>query len=163
MNEELQGARPSERLAALGIELPEVAKPVAAYVPSLASSGQILTSGQLPTVNGALLATGKVGREVTPEQAQLLARQAGLNAIAAAASVAGGVDNIRRVVKMVVYVASDPSFTGQPVVANGASLLMREVFGTLGEHVRSAVGVAVLPLDAPVELDLVVEANAAVF
>ena len=111
MNEELEGARPSERLAALGIELPAVAKPVAAYVPAIGSSGQILTSGQLPSVNGALLATGKVGREVTPEQAQGLARQAGLNAIAAAAAVAGGVDNIRRVVKMVVYVASDPSLS----------------------------------------------------
>jgi enamine deaminase RidA (YjgF/YER057c/UK114 family) len=143
---------PSQRLAALGLALPPVPAPVAAY-----------TSGQLPTVAGSLPVTGKVGAEVDPEQARELARTAALNAIAAAASVAGGVDGIRRVVKVVVFVASTPEFTGQPQVANGASQLLQEVFGPRGVHVRSAVGVPVLPLDSPVEVELVVEASAAAF
>lgn len=150
----------STRLAALGIELPPVATPLAAYIPALAAAGQVLTSGQLPLAGGTLVATGKVGADVSPERAKELARIAALNAVAAAASVAGGVDHLRRVVKVVVYVASDPSFTGQPQVANGASELLAEIFGRRGAHVRSAVGVAVLPLDAPVEVELVVEADA---
>ncbi|MCW5953370.1 MAG: RidA family protein [Propionibacteriaceae bacterium] len=163
MDEELGGVLPSTRLAELGIELPPVAAPVAAYIPALASAGQVFTAGQLPFVDGALPTTGKVGAEVAPEQAAGLARIAALNAVAAAASVTGGVDGIRRVVKVTVFVASDPSFTGQPAVANGASQLLQEIFGTHGRHVRSAVGVNVLPLDAPVEVELVVETNAASF
>ncbi len=163
MDEELGGLLPSQRLAELGIELPPVAAPVAAYIPALASAGQVFTAGQLPFVNGSLAATGKVGAEIEPEQAAGLARAAALNAVAAAASVTGGVDGIRRVVKVTVFVASDPSFTGQPAVANGASQLLQEIFGAGGRHVRSAIGVSVLPLDAPVEVELVVEANAASF
>lgn len=147
----------SERLAELGIDLPAVAAPVAAYVPATRAGDQILTSGQLPFVDGALSVTGKVGAEVSAEEAASAARVAALNAVAAAADVAGGVDLIRRVVKVVVFVASDPTFSGQPAVANGASLLLGEIFGEAGVHVRSAVGVAVLPLDSPVEVELVVE------
>ncbi|MFT4227481.1 RidA family protein [Micropruina sp.] len=163
MNEEVAGPAPSQRLAELGLTLPPVAAPLAAYIPAIASAGQVLTSGQLPTVQGALVATGKVGAEVTVEQATQAARVAVLNALAAAASEVGGIDNIRRVVRMVVYVAGTPEFTAQPQVANGASELLGEIFGPLGRHVRSAVGVASLPLDAPVELELVVEASAASF
>ena len=147
----------SERLAELGIDLPAVAAPVAAYVPATRAGVQILSSGQLPFVDGALSVTGKVGAEVSAEEAASAARVAALNAVAAAADVAGGVDLIRRVVKVVVFVASDPTFSGQPAVANGASLLLGEIFGEAGVHVRSAVGVAVLPLDSPVEVELVVE------
>ena len=147
----------SERLAELGIDLPAVAAPVAAYVPATRAGDQILTSGQLPFVDGALSVTGKVGAEVSAEEAASAARVAALNAVAAAADVAGGVDLIRRVVKVVVFVASDPAFSGQPAVANGASLLLGEIFGEAGVHVRSAIGVAVLPLDSPVEVELVVE------
>ena len=147
----------SARLAELGIELPPVAAPVAAYVPATASGSLVMTSGQLPSVAGNLVATGKVGAEVTPEQATDAARTAGLNALAAAASVAGGLDRIARIVKATVFVASAPDFTGQPQVANGASQLFVEVFGEAGQHVRSAVGVSVLPLDAPVEVELTVE------
>ncbi len=163
MNEEVAGPAPSQRLAELGLTLPPVAVPLAAYIPAIASAGQVLTSGQLPTVQGALVATGKVGAEVTVEQATQAARVAVLNALAAAASEVGGIDNIRRVVRMVVFVAGTPDFTAQPQVANGASELLGEIFGPLGRHVRSAVGVASLPLDAPVELELVVEASAASF
>lgn len=147
----------SERLAALGLELPAVAKPLAAYVPALAVGNQVWTSGQLPVREGKLIASGKLGAEVTPEQGVACAQQCALNAIAAAASIAGGIDKIKRIVKLVVFVASDPSFTAQPAVANGASELMGAVFGEAGAHVRSAFGVAVLPLDAPVELELIVE------
>jgi len=154
-------ASPSERLAALGLALPPVATPLAAYTPAVASGGWILTSGQLPTVGGRLVATGKVGAGVAAEVAVECARVATLNALAAAASVAGGLDRIARIVRVVVYVASDPAFTGQPQVANGASELLGEVFGEAGVHARSAVGVPVLPLDAPVELELVVEPLAA--
>lgn len=148
---------PTERLAALGLELPQVAVPVAAYVPATLSCGHVLTSGQLPTVAGELVATGKVGAEVTPEAARDAARTAALNALAAAASLSGGLDSIGRIVKVTVYVASTPEFTAQPQVANGASQLFVDVFGDAGQHVRSAVGVPVLPLDAPVEVELVVE------
>lgn len=147
---------PSQRLAALGITLPDVAPPVAAYVPATRVDSQVWTSGQLPFVDGTLLATGKVGAEVSPEEAKAAARIAGLNAIAAAAAAAGGVDQISRVLKAVVFVASEPSFTGQPQVANGASELFQDVFGEAGVHVRSAVGVAALPLDACVEVELTV-------
>ena len=148
---------PTERLAALGLELPPVAAPVAAYAPATASGNLVMTSGQLPTVAGHLVAIGKVGGDVTPEQATDAARIAALNALAAAASVAGGLDNIARIVKATVFVASTPDFTGQPQVANGASQLFVDVFGDAGQHVRSAVGVPVLPLDAPVEIELTVE------
>ena len=148
----------SARLAELGIALPAVAKPVAAYVPAARVGNQIWASGQLPSVDGVLTATGKLGAGVTIEQGTAAARVAVLNALAAVAAVAGGVDNVRRVVKVVVYVASTPEFTAQPAVANGASTLLGEVFGEAGAHVRSAVGVSVLPLDAPVEVELVVEA-----
>lgn len=151
------GMIPSARLAALGLELPSVAKPLAAYVPATLVGDQVWTSGQLPMRAGALLASGKLGAEVTPEEGVACAQQCALNALAAAASLVGGVDAIRRVLKLVVFVASDPSFTGQPAIANGASELMQAVFGDEGSHVRSAFGVAVLPLDAPVELELVVE------
>lgn len=148
---------PSARLAELGLVLPAVPEPVAAYLPAVKSRGLIHTAGQLPFVDGALPVTGKVGAEVSAERATELARIAALNAIAAAASVVDGVDQLARVVKLTVFVASDPSFTGQPGVANGASELLKQVFGEAGQHARSAVGVAVLPLDAPVELELVVE------
>lgn len=147
----------SARLVELGIALPPVAAPVAAYVPATRTGEQILTSGQLPFVDGALPLTGKVGADVTLEEAADAARVAALNAVAAAADVAGGVDAIRRIVKVVVFVASAPGFTGQPAVANGASVLLGELFGEAGVHVRSAVGVAVLPLDSPVEVELTVE------
>ena len=148
----------SERLAARGIELPPVATPVAAYVPATRVGDQVWTSGQLPSVAGALVTTGKLGGAVTQEAGAQAARVAALNAIAVAAEVAGGVDRIRRIVKVVVFVASEPGFTAQPAVANGASALVGEIFGDAGAHVRSAVGVSVLPLDAPVEVELVVEA-----
>ena len=163
MNEELAEVAASTRLAELGITLPAVPAPVAAYLPAVVSAGQVFTAGQLPFVDGRLLETGKVGAGVSPERAAELARIAALNAVAAAASVVGGVDGIRRVVKLVVFVASDPAFTGQPQVANGASELLLAVFGERGRHARSAVGVAVLPLDSPVEVELVVEASAASF
>jgi len=153
-------ATPTERLDQLGLTLPAVAAPLAAYVPAVRSGDYVYTSGQLPFVDGALPATGKVGDGpglVDPSDAQVLARTAALNAIAAVASVVGGADHIVRVVKVVGFVASDPAFTGQPAVVNGASELLQAVFGDAGVHARSAVGVAVLPLDSPVELELVVE------
>ncbi len=148
------GQAPSQRLARLGIELPEVAKPLAAYAPASQSGGLVFTAGQLPMLNGQLTLTGKVGTEVTVEQATEAARICALNALAAAAAEAGGLDEIERVVKIVVFVASAPDFTGQPTVADGASRLLGDVFGAGGKHARSAVGVAVLPLDAPVEVEL---------
>lgn len=147
---------PSERLAAAGITLPPVAAPAGAYVPALRHGTTIVTSGQLPFVDGELPARGKVGDGVSEEDAFRAARIATLNAVAAAADAAGGVDAITRVLKLVVYVASAPSFTTQPRVANGGSELLAEVFGEAGTHVRSAVGVAVLPLDTPVEVELTV-------
>ena len=150
---------PSAQLAALGLELPPVAAPVAAYIPATRVGDQVWTSGQLPFRDGKLLETGIVGRDISPEVATELAQVAALNALAAAADAAGGLDNIRRVVKVVVYVASDPAFGSQPQVANGASTLLSAVFGS--SHVRSAVGVAALPLNAPVEVEIVVETVAA--
>lgn len=149
----------SARLAELGLDLPPVATPVGAYVPALRHGSQITTSGQLPMVEGTLAQTGKVGAEVTPEEARDLARTAVLNALAAAASVAGGLDAITGVVRVCVFVASDPAFTEQAAVANGASNLLGELFGAAGQHVRSAVGVAVLPLDSPVEIELTVSVD----
>ncbi len=151
------GRGPTARLAEMGLTLPPVAVPVAAYVPAVRSENYVYTSGQLPMVEGQLARTGKVGAEVSPEDAKDLARVCALNALAAAASAAGGLDALRRIVKVVGFVASAPDFTGQAQVVNGASELLGEVFGAAGVHARSAVGVAVLPLDAPVEIELVVE------
>ncbi|WP_286930816.1 MULTISPECIES: RidA family protein [Aeromicrobium] len=145
-----------ERLASMGISVPEVAAPVASYVPALRSGSHVYTSGQLPFVDGVLPGTGKVGAEVSPEDAQGYARLCALNVIAAIASVVD-LDSVVRVVKLNVFVASAPDFTGQPAVANGASDLMAAAFGAAGSHTRSAVGVAVLPMDTPVEIDAVVE------
>jgi enamine deaminase RidA (YjgF/YER057c/UK114 family) len=144
----------SQRLAELGIELPPVATPVAAYVPAMRSGQLVFTSGQLPTVDGALPATGKVGVEVSQEDAAEYARICALNALAAVHDLVG-IDSVVRVVKIVGFVASPPDFTGQPAVVNGASNFLAEVFGEA--HARSAVGVAVLPLNAPVEVELIVE------
>jgi enamine deaminase RidA (YjgF/YER057c/UK114 family) len=149
---------PEERLAALGLSVPEVATPVASYVPALRSGNHVFTSGQLPMRSGELIATGKVGGTVTPEQAVECAQQCALNALAAIKAQLP-LDRVVRVVKLVVFVASTPEFTGQPGVANGASDLVGEVFGDAGRHARSAVGVAVLPLDAPVEVEMVVEVD----
>lgn len=146
----------SARLAELGIELPPVVKPVAAYVPAVRTGNLVYTAGQLPMVAGELTAAGKVGTGVTPEVAKALARVCGLNALAAVHSLVG-IDSITRVVKVVGFVASAPGFHGQPGVVNGASELFGEVFGEAGAHARSAVGVAELPLDAPVEVELIVE------
>jgi enamine deaminase RidA (YjgF/YER057c/UK114 family) len=148
------------RLAELGHPLPELAKPVAAYVPAVISGNLVFTSGQLPFVNGSLPLTGKVGSTdglVDPAAAKDLARQCALNALAAAKTVLGDLDRITRVVKVVGFVASVPEFTGQPGVINGASEFLGEVFGEAGAHARSAVGVPVLPLDSAVEVELIVE------
>jgi len=145
------------RLAALGLALPEVAAPVAAYVPAVRSGAYVYTSGQLPFIDGKLPRTGKVGAEVSVEEAAELARTCALNAIAAAKSAIGDLDRVVRVVKVVGFVASAPDFTAQPQVINGASNLLKEAFGEAGAHARSAVGVAVLPLDSPVEVEIVVE------
>ena len=147
---------PFDQLARLGIELPEVPKPVAAYVPAVRSGDLVFTAGQLPMRGGELVATGKVGGAVTPEQAADCARQCALNALAAVNSVVS-LEQVRRVVKAVVFVASEPDFTGQPTVANGASELLGDIFPDSGGHARSAVGAGALPLDAPVEVELVVE------
>lgn len=146
-----------EKLERLGLSLPETATPAGAYVPAVRSGRYVHTSGQLPLVAGTLPLTGKVGGEVTAEEAKELARTAALNALAAVKSVAGDLDRVARVVKVTGFVASAPDFTGQPGVINGASELLGEVLGDKGVHARSAVGVAVLPLDAPVEVEIQVE------
>lgn len=146
----------SQRLAELGIELPTVVAPLASYIPAVRTGQLVYTSGQLPLVDGALPATGKVGGEVSPEDAARYARICALNALAAVHALVG-IDSVVRVVKLVGFVASSPGFTAQPAVVNGASNLLGEVFGEAGAHARSAVGVAVLPLDAPVEVELIVE------
>jgi enamine deaminase RidA (YjgF/YER057c/UK114 family) len=146
----------SARLESLGITLPAVAAPVAAYVPAVQSGSYVYTSGQLPFVEGKLAATGKVGDAVSAEQAKDLARSCALNALAAIHELVG-IDSVVRVVKVVGFVASGPGFTGQPAVVNGASELLGEVFGDAGVHARSAVGVAELPMGAPVEVELIVE------
>lgn len=148
---------PEERLAELGLTVPTVVPPLAAYVPAVRSGNLVFTAGQLPAREGQMLATGKVGAEVSVEDAVACARQCALNALAAVKAEVGELSAVRRVVKAVVFVASAPDFTGQPGVANGASELLGEVFGDTGRHARSAVGVSVLPLDVPVEVELVVE------
>ena len=148
---------PEARLAELGLALPPVAAPLAAYVPAVRSGQCVYTAGQLPLADGKLLMTGRVGAQVSVEEGAALARTCALNALAAVASVTGGLSAVTRIVKIVGFVASDPSFTGQPLVVNGASELMLEVFGDAGRHARSAVGVAALPLDAPVEIELIAE------
>lgn len=148
---------PEDRLAELGIELPPVAAPVAAYVPALRSGSYVYTSGQLPLVGGQLEATGKVGAEVGAEQAKQLAATCALNALAAIREEVSSLAAVRSVVKVVGFVASAPDFTGQPEVINGASELLGSVFGVAGRHARSAVGVAVLPRNAPVEVEVIVE------
>lgn len=148
---------PEERLEALGLQVPEVPKPVAAYIPAVRSGNQVYTSGQLPMRDGQLMYAGKVGGEVTSEEAVECARQCALNALAAVRAELGSLSAVKRVVKVVAFVASTPDFTGQPQVANGVSELLGEVFGDAGRHARSAVGVPVLPLDAPVEVELLVE------
>jgi enamine deaminase RidA (YjgF/YER057c/UK114 family) len=145
------------RLAELGITLPAVATPVAAYVPAMTSGNLLFTAGQLPFVDGTLLATGKVGAEVSASKAAELARVCALNALAAANSVLGSLDKVTRVIKVNGFVASAPDFIGQPQVLNGASEVLAEIFGDIGQHARAAVGVAVLPLDAPVEVELILE------
>ncbi len=147
------------RLAALGLTVPEVVVPLAAYIPAVRTGNLVFTSGQLPMIDGALAATGKVGGTVTPEEAAELAKVCALNAIAAVRSVVGDLDKVVRVVKVVGFVASTPDFTGQPGVVNGASNLLKEAFGDAGVHARSAVGVAALPLNAPVEVEMVVEVS----
>ncbi len=148
---------PEERLAELGLSIPDVAKPVAAYVPTVRSGNHVYTSGQLPMRDGALIATGKVGDEVTEEVAVECARQCALNGLAAIKAEIGELSAIKRVVKVVAFIASTTDFTGQPLVANGVSELLGEIFGDAGQHARSAVGVPVLPLDAPVEVEFLVE------
>ena len=150
---------PSERLAALGVALPPVPAPVAAYVPAVRVGDLIYTSGQLPLEGGQLLATGQVGSRVSVEDAARCARAAALNGLAAVAEVAGSLDAVTQIVKVVVYVSCAPDFAGHPTVGNGASELLGEVFGEAGRHARSAVGVASLPLDAPVEIELIVRAK----
>ncbi len=146
----------SDRLAEQGIELPEVVAPLAAYVPAVRTGNLVYTAGQLPITAGQLVATGKVGADVAPEVAKTLARVCALNALAAVHSLVG-IDSVTRVVKVVGFVASAPGFNGQPGVINGASEFFGEVFGDAGVHARSAVGVSELPLDAPVEVEVVVE------
>jgi enamine deaminase RidA (YjgF/YER057c/UK114 family) len=148
---------PEERLAELGLSLPAVAAPVAAYVPAVRTGSLVWTSGQLPMVGGELPVKGQVGSEVDADTAKELARTCALNALAAVKAEIGELAGVRRVVKVVGYVASSPSFFGQPGVVNGASELLGEVFGDAGKHARSAVGVAALPLGAPVEVEVVVE------
>ncbi len=148
----------SARLAELGIELPDVVPPMAAYVPAVRTGNLVYTAGQLPMQAGKLLQTGKVGAEVSPEDGKELARTCALNALAAVHSLVG-IDAVTRVVKVVGFVASAPGFNGQPGVINGASHLLGEVFGEAGAHARSAVGVSELPLDAPVEVELIVEVS----
>ncbi|ASU56160.1 MULTISPECIES: RidA family protein [Nocardiopsis] len=150
-------ATPEERIAELGLTLPEVAAPVASYTPAVRSGDHVYVSGQLPFVDGKLPTTGKVGAEVTPETAKELAARCALNAVAAVRAEIGELSGVVRVVKVGGFVASTPDFTGQPGVVNGASDLLAEIFGDAGVHARAAVGVAALPLDAPVEVEMIVE------
>lgn len=145
----------SARLVELGIELPAVAAPAGAYVPAVVHGDLVYTAGQLPFVDGALPATGKVGAEVTADDAKTYARTCALNALAAAAGAAGGVDKLGGVLRVGGFVASDPAFSGQPGVINGSSDVLGEIFGDAGVHARAAVGVAVLPLDSPVEVEVI--------
>jgi enamine deaminase RidA (YjgF/YER057c/UK114 family) len=149
-----------QRLADLGITLPEVAAPVAAYVPAVLSGSYVYTAGQLPLVEGSLMATGRLGVDVDIDTAAACARVSALNGLAAVRSVIGSLDRVVRIVKVVGFVASDPSFTAQSAVVNGASEVLLDVFGDAGRHARSSVGMAVLPLNAPVEIELIVEVSA---
>ena len=146
-----------QKIIDLGFVLPETSKPLAAYIPAVQSGNLVFTSGQLPMLDGSLAETGKVGGSVSPERAKELATVCALNALAAVKTVIGDLDKIKRVVKVVGFVSSTPDFSGQPGVVNGASEFLGAVFGEKGIHARSAVGVAVLPLDAPVEIELIVE------
>ena len=148
---------PSQKLASLGLTLPQLPAPIGSYIPGIRTGKLIMTSGQLPFVNGKLTATGKVGRDLTLEQANAAARQAGFNALSIAAQAAGGIDKIARIVRLAVFVNSAPGFFDQPKVANGASDFMVEVFGEAGRHVRAAVGAAELPMNAAVEVELMAE------
>jgi enamine deaminase RidA (YjgF/YER057c/UK114 family) len=152
-------AAPSQRLAELGLTLPDVPAPVAAYVPAIRYGELVHTSGQLPMAEGRLLGTGLVGRDVAVDEAAALARQCALNALAAIAALIGGIDRVEQVVTLTGFVACPPDFTAQPAVVNGASELLLAVFGDAGRHARSAVGVAALPLNAPVEIELVARAG----
>ncbi|MFZ9744835.1 MAG: RidA family protein [Aquiluna sp.] len=149
----------NQRISDLGITLPQVATPAGAYVPAVVSGNLVFTAGQIPLVDGKLVATGKVGKDLSADQAKEIARICALNAVAAIKSVIGDLDRVTKVVKVVGFVSSTPDFTAQPSVVNGASELLEQIFGDKGIHARSAVGVAVLPLDAPVEVELVVEFN----
>ncbi len=149
--------KPSEKLASLGLKLPQMPAPIGSYIPGTRTGKLILTSGQLPFVDGKLTATGKVGKDLTLEQANAAARQAGLNALSIAAQTSGGIDKIGRIVRLAVFVNSAPGFFDQPKVANGASDLMVEIFGEAGRHVRAAVGASELPMNAAVEVELVAE------
>ncbi|MER6974208.1 RidA family protein [Nocardioides sp. NPDC000445] len=148
---------PEEVLAELGLSVPDVVPPVAAYIPALRTGDYVFTSGQLPMKDGALLSTGKLGGDVSPEEGVAAAQQCALNALAAVKAEIGDLSLVKRVVKVTCFVASTPDFTGQPGIANGASELLGKVFGDAGRHTRSAVGVPVLPLDAPVEVEIIVE------
>lgn len=148
---------PEAKLAELGLKLPDVAPPAGAYIPTVRTGSLVFTSGQLPLVDGSLARTGKVGAEVSAEDAKALAQRCVLNALAAIKAEIGDLAQVKRVVKITGFVASVPEFTGQPGVVNGASELLGAVFGDAGRHARSALGVAVLPLDAPVEVELIVE------
>ena len=147
----------NQRISDLGIVLPQVATPAGAYVPAVVSGNLVFTAGQIPLVEGKLAATGKVGKDLSAEQAREIARICALNAVAAVKSVIGDLDRVKKIVKVVGFVASAPDFSQQPAVVNGASELLEQIFGDKGIHARSAVGVAVLPLDAPVEVELIVE------
>jgi enamine deaminase RidA (YjgF/YER057c/UK114 family) len=148
---------PEEKVTELGLKLPEVPQPVAAYVPAVRTGNLVYTSGQLPLRDGTLIATGKNGDTVSAEVGVECAQQCALNAVAAVKAEIGDLANVKRIVKVVAFVASTPGFTGQPQIANGASELLGQIFGEAGKHARSAVGVPVLPLDAPVEVELIVE------
>ena len=152
----MSGPGPEDRLAEVGLTVPEIAKPLAVYVPAVRTGNLVFTAGQLPLRSGELIATGKVGGAVTVEQAVACAEQCALNALAAIRAEVP-LASVTRVVKVVVFVASTPDFTGQPGVANGVSELLGKAFGDAGKHARSAVGVPVLPLDAPVEVEMTVE------
>ncbi len=145
-----------EKIRELGLEIPEVAKPLAAYIPAKRVGNLIMTSGQVPLVNGAIKYAGKVGSELNEEEGQKAAEVCALNCLAAIKGIIGNLDKIVEVVKLTVFVASEPEFTAQPKVANGASELLGKIFGDAGKHVRSAVGVTSLPLNAAVEIEMIV-------
>jgi enamine deaminase RidA (YjgF/YER057c/UK114 family) len=146
-----------QRLSELGLTLPEVATPAGSYLPAMISGNLVFTAGQIPLIEGKLMATGKLGAEITVEYGAEIAQRCALNALAAVKSVIGDLDRVKQIVKIVGFVSSVPEFTAQPSVINGASEFLQQVFGDAGQHARSAVGVSVLPLDAPVEIELIVE------